>query len=197
MLEGVDLAGGYDGRAVFRGVSLRLAPGQILGLEGPSGQGKTTLGRLLAGLQPPLQGAVLLDAAPLPRRGACPVQYLPQHPLGSMNPRWRIRRILAEAAPPGPQDLAAVGVDPAWLERFPHELSGGQLHRVSLLRALLVRPRYLIADEITASLDQLSQAEIWRVLQDLARDRGIGILAISHDTALLRAVCTEVRGLEG
>lgn len=189
MLEARELTAGFAGRAVFRAVSLRLAPGDILGLSGPSGVGKTTLGRVLAGLHSPLSGQLLLDGSPLPPSGIQPVQYLHQQPLAAMNPRWRIARVLAEAGPIDPQLCAAIGVSMDWLGRFPHELSGGQLQRVSILRALGAGPRYLIADEITASLDPLAQARIWRQLRRIAAVQRIGILAVSHDQALLGQIC--------
>ncbi|WP_108259410.1 ATP-binding cassette domain-containing protein [Mangrovicoccus ximenensis] len=106
-----------------------------------------------------------------------------------MNPRWRTGRILAEGGAADPGTMRDFGVAPDWLERYPHELSGGQLQRISILRALAVRPRYLIADEITAPLDAVSQAQIWQLLRRRAAGDGIGILAISHDAALLGHVC--------
>ncbi|MFV0244965.1 MAG: ABC transporter ATP-binding protein [Qingshengfaniella sp.] len=195
MLEARSLSMARGGHVLFRNFSLDLAPGAILGLSGPSGTGKTTLGRLLAGLDRPGAGRVLLDGQPLPRQGPAPVQYLHQAPLLAMNPRWRIARILAESGDPDPALAKALGVEASWARRFPHELSGGQLQRVSILRALGAGPRYLIADEITAALDPIAQAEIWHTLTGLARQRGIGILAISHDTALLTRIATNTRGL--
>lgn len=192
MLEARDLAAEHAGRIVFSGVSLTLAPGGITGLFGPSGCGKTTLGRVLAGLHPPRSGRVTVDGrapAPGPPR---PVQYLHQAPLAAMNPRWRIGRVIAEPGPADPALAAAIGVEPDWLTRHPHELSGGQLHRVAILRALAARPRYLIADEITASLDSLAQARIWTMLQTIAAAQGIGMLVISHDRALLEQISGEI-----
>ena len=189
MLEGRDLCAGF-GAPLFRDVTLHLPPGGILGLHGPSGAGKTTLGRVLAGLHRPRRGTVWADGAPLPREGPQPVQYLHQAPLLAMNPRWRIGRILSEAAAPDPLHARRLGIGADWSSRFPHELSGGQLQRISILRALSARPRYLIADEITASLDAISQRRFWAVLSDIAVQDGIGILAISHDRALLDRICT-------
>ena len=189
MLEARNLAAGFGTIPLFQNVSLRLEAGRILGLWGRSGAGKTTLGRVLAGLHPPMAGEVLLDGSPLLPKGVRPVQYLHQNPLLAMNPRWRIGRILAEAGRPDPHLARACGIEPDWLSRYPHELSGGQMQRISILRALTVRPRYLVADEITAPLDPASQARLWHALRDIASARRIGVLAISHDRALLDRIC--------
>ncbi|ADO41449.1 ABC transporter ATP-binding protein [Ketogulonicigenium vulgare] len=181
MLEARALSATAGGRILFQNLSLHLRQGQIIGLCGPSGAGKTTLGRILAGLDAPQAGQVIVP----PAAHASPVQYLHQTPLLAMNPRWRIARILAEAGPVDAALQQQIGVLPDWFTRFPHELSGGQLQRVAILRALGAAPRYLIADEITAALDPLAQVQIWQVLRDLAACGQVGLVAISHDRALL------------
>lgn len=185
MLEARGIAVAQAGRVLVRDLDLRLAPGACLGLSGPSGAGKTTLGRALAGLHPLAAGRLTLDGAPPGRRW--PVQYLHQDAGSAMNPRWTLRRILAE---PGPMDeaLRAALLPDLPPERHPHQLSGGQLQRVAILRGLLARPRVLIADEITAALDPVAQAAIWRVLLAACRRTGTGVVAISHDVALLARV---------
>jgi peptide/nickel transport system ATP-binding protein len=175
---------------VLHGTSVELAPGEILGLQGPSGCGKSTLGRVLAGIAAPQHGHVEVDAGRTPT-GAHPVQLVLQHAERAMDPRWRVRDVLAETGAT-PAAIAAIEdaiLDPAWRDRFPHEISGGELQRVNLARALLAQPRYVIADEITSSVDPLTQADIWHVLTTHAAEHGVGVLAISHDRALLDAVC--------
>ncbi|WP_192895622.1 ABC transporter ATP-binding protein [Arsenicitalea aurantiaca] len=179
-----------EGPPLFTDATLAIAPGEIVGLHGPSGIGKSTLGRLLSGHLAPGWGAVLLDGAPLRMAGFCPVQYLGQSPMHMVNPRWRVGAILSEASAPEPKTLAALGIAEGWSARYPHELSGGQLQRVAIARALAPGLRFLVADEISTMLDAITQAEIWAFLTRLAAERGIGILAISHDRALLEAVAT-------
>lgn len=192
MLEAVDISLAYPGCApVLTGHNLQVRPGERLGLAGPSGCGKTTLGLVLAGYLKPLSGRVEVDRQPLPRRGHCPVQLVPQHPELAVNPRWKLRQVLAESHP-DEHLAAALGVDPTWLDRYPVELSGGELQRVVLTRALAAGTRYLVCDEISAMLDPLTQARIWRALIEEAERREVGMVVVSHDPDLLQAVCHRV-----
>ncbi|ACU36986.1 ABC transporter ATP-binding protein [Actinosynnema mirum] len=188
---------GRTGPWVVRGVDLDVEPGEVVGLHGASGSGKSTLGRLLAGLDRPRRGVVEADgAAPRPGEGVPnPVQLAFQDAHSAMDPRWRVSEVLAETAPGGGAEVAALDpvlVPPALLDRFPHEISGGEAQRVNLARALLTSPRYLVADEITASLDAITQAVIWRLLLERVRADRIGVLAVSHDRPLLDAVADRV-----
>ncbi|WP_104106709.1 ATP-binding cassette domain-containing protein [Nocardioides sp. 616] len=184
---------------VLQDVSIAVAPGEVVGLWGASGRGKTTLAMVLAGFRAPDRGRVVLDGSPLPpTRGPRPVQLLLQHPERAMNPRWRVRDILAEARPDAPDAACKPDglVDRAWLERRPHEISGGELQRVNLARALAADPAYLLADEISSSLDAITQAMLWRHLAERVHDQGVGVLAISHDRDLLARVVDRVVVLE-
>ncbi|WP_224749998.1 ABC transporter ATP-binding protein [Halomonas sp. ML-15] len=197
MLEARDITLGYrPGDSVLRGVSLRLAAGEWVGLSGASGSGKSTLGRLLAGHHTPRRGSLRLDAAPLPPHGLHPVQWLPQVPELAVNPRWRIGRILAEAWTPDAALRRRFGIADDWLERYPHELSGGELQRVAVLRSLAPGVRYLIADEISSMLDAITQAELWQTLAEIAEQRDLGVLVIGHDQALLKRLCQHQLRLE-
>ncbi len=194
MLRAEQVSFHYDNQPqwVLRHLSIHIAPGEVVGLSGPSGQGKTTLGRLLAGYLKPLSGRVTLDGGPLPQSGFCPVQLIFQHPELAINPRWRIARVLAESGETPAELLAALSIDPGWLTRWPHELSGGELQRIAVARALRPQTRYLIADEMTAMLDAITQSQLWHVMLDFARQHKVGLLVISHEVALLSRLCDRI-----
>lgn len=194
MLEGRNLAFRYGKQRdwLFKDFDLRVAPGEIVGIPGPSGRGKSTLAKVLSGYMSPLEGSVLLDGHPLPGSGYCPVQLLFQHPEFAVNPRWKTEVILREAEEPSPELLQGLAIDPAWLERYPHELSGGELQRVCVVRALGSGTRYLLCDEMTSMLDALTQASIWQTLLNIVRNRDLGLIVISHDHALLEKLCTRI-----
>lgn len=181
----------------LRDVSIQIAPGEVVGLSGPSGLGKTTLGRLLAGYLKPLAGRVTLDGQPLPEHDFCPVQLIFQHPELAINPRWRIARVLAESGETPAEWMGALSLDPSWLARWPHELSGGELQRIAVARALRPQTRYLIADEMTAMLDAITQAQLWQAILNFARQRNAGLLVISHEVALLSRLCDRMVAMPG
>jgi peptide/nickel transport system ATP-binding protein len=173
---------------VVDGASLEVAPGEIVGIRGPSGGGKTTLARLLGGYVLPETGTVTLDGAPLPSSGPCPVQVLFQTAETAVDPRWSLRHTLREGHAPDEATIDAFGIDRRLLGRYPHEVSGGELQRVAIVRALVPQLRVLIADEMTAMLDPIAQASIWRTLLAVTSARAIGLVAISHDGDLLAAL---------
>lgn len=190
MLIGEQLAFRYSRHDwILQNINVSVAPGEVVGLSAPSGFGKTTLGKLLAGYLTPTSGRVLVDDRPLPQQSYCPVQLIFQNPELAVNPRWRIRKILAEKQPPDQSLLNALGIYPGWLDRYPHELSGGELQRVAVARVLNSATRYLIADEMTAMLDANTQALIWRMVLDYARSQNLGLLVVSHEAALIKRVC--------
>ena len=199
VLEARGLSFAYPcGRPLFQGLDLTIRPGERVALEAPSGTGKTTLCRLLSGYLEPTAGSVRVDGAPLApvsrlHGQASPVQLLWQHPEQAFDPRMRMGESLAEVSA-GYGELeslrCAFGVRDEWLLRLPHELSGGELMRFAMVRALATRPSYLIADEATAMLDAVTQAELWHVLLDLQGRNGWGLVLVSHSPDLVRRVAT-------
>ena len=191
MLEAKNITFGYAGAApLYCGFNLQVEQGERVALQAPSGFGKTTLCRMLAGYEQLQAGEVLVDGRPLPRRGVCPVQLIQQHPEQAVDPRLRMRKTLAEAGEVPQQLLDDLGIRKEWLTRFPHELSGGELQRFCIARALATRPRYLICDEVSTMLDAVTQAHIWRVLLAYAQRENAGMLLVSHTPALTARVAT-------
>ena len=175
---------------VLRHVSFAVEAGERVALVAPSGYGKSTLSRLMAGYLVPQEGEVLLDGQPLPRRGYCPVQMIYQHPEKAIDPYWSMQRVLREAWQPDALFLARMGIQPAWLQRRPHELSGGELQRFCIARVLGPRTQFLIADEISTMLDAVTQVQIWTMLLEYLEERQLGCMIITHNEALARRVCT-------
>ena len=182
---------------VLQAVNLTVHPGERVGLRGPSGRGKTTLCKLLAGYERPGSGQVLLDGRPLAGfRGCCPVQLIGQHPETAVDPLLRLGDTLYEAGPVEEAVLEALHIAPAWLDRYPTELSGGEIQRFCIARALRPETRFLLCDEITAMLDLVTQAQIWEFLLDVASRRNLGLLIVSHQSLLLEKLCTRIERLD-
>lgn len=182
---------------VIDGMSLEVAPKERVAIVAPSGTGKTTFMKIAAGYLKPQAGCVSVDGKPLPRRGACPVQMIWQHPDQALDPRMRMKDSLLEAGPIDANLVDALGIQGQWMTRYPHELSGGQLQRFCIARALAAKPRYLIADEISAMLDAVTQAQLWSFLIDECARREMGMLLSSHSAALLDRVATRTVELPG
>lgn len=194
-LEARDLRFSYpSGPELYGGINLVVNASERVALQAPSGVGKTTLCRLLSGLLVPASGEILVDGEPLVpierlRSGPSPVQLLWQHPEQAFDPRLRMGRSMPE----GVDALCELlGVRAEWLSRRPHELSGGELMRLAMVRALACRPRYLIADESTAMLDAVTQAELWCRLLELQSRDGWGLVLVSHSPALVSRLATRV-----
>jgi peptide/nickel transport system ATP-binding protein len=175
---------------LFRGVNLSFESGCRAALLGDSGSGKTTLGKLLARYEKPKEGEIILPGAVF-GKGCYPVQLILQHPETAVNPRFKMRDTLVEGWNPGEELLERLGIERAWLDRYPQELSGGELQRFCIARALAPAVRFIIADEITAMFDLITQAQIWKALLEEIDARGIGLIAITHDRDLGRRVCRE------
>jgi len=196
-LEAKNVSFRYDRREplVLENCSFSVESGERLALFAPSGYGKSTLAKLLAGYIEPTSGEILLDGRPLPKKGVCPVQLIYQHPERAINPRWRLKRVLEESGELRMDMLGAFGIEDAWLNRFPRELSGGELQRFCVARALMSGAQFLICDEISTMLDVITQAQIWNVVLQEAEKRNMGIVAVTHNMHLARRIATRVYDL--
>jgi len=198
-------------------VAFAIGRGRTLALVGESGCGKSTVARLLVGLYAPTRGRVVFDGvnASATRRPASirrRMQMIFQDPFASLNPRWKVRDIVAEPlrehgfaagaaskarderaiAERVDQLLASVGLASADAEKFPHQFSGGQRQRISIARALATEPEFLVCDEPTSALDVSVQAQVLNIMKELQARRGLTYLFISHNLAVVRHVSDEV-----
>lgn len=193
------------------GVTLSVRPGEAFGLVGESGSGKTTLGKTLLRLYEPSSGRIRfggVDITKLGDAGMKPyrrdLQMIFQDPLSSFNPRGRIGEAIAlpirlhRLKPPGEVDrevdrlLERVGLPIRFRDRFPHELSGGQLQRAAIARALALRPRLIVADEPVSKLDVSIRAQILNLFRDIQQESGSALVFITHDLRVARYLCDRV-----
>jgi peptide/nickel transport system ATP-binding protein len=205
-------AGWAPGRPVVRDVDLDVRPGEVTGLRGPSGCGKSTLARVVALLHRPDAGEVTVDGVPVrgwrhraPRDLRTRIALLFQQPRLSVDPRLSLRAIVAEPlvangyrrglAARVEELTAAVGLTGELLDRRPYAVSDGQLQRACLARALALRPRYVVCDEMTSMLDASTTASLVSVLETYRAEYDAGVLAISHDEALLDRWASRVQVL--
>jgi ABC-type oligopeptide transport system ATPase subunit len=213
LLEVVDLhkthvdAGGHRVEAL-RGVSLRVAAGEVLGIVGESGCGKTTLGRTIMRLTEPTRGRILIEGVDFASvRGAelkaarRKLQMVFQDPFGSLNPRHRVGAIIGEplvvhgecdAASRVADLIRLVGLPDTARDRYPHEFSGGQRQRIAIARALALKPSLIIADEPVSALDVSIQSQIINLVADLKAQFGLAMIFISHDLSVIRHVSDRV-----
>lgn len=199
ILEVRNLSFRYEnkGRQILEQFSLQADSNERVGIAAPSGFGKTTLCKLLAGYEQPESGEILLDGELLQSyKGYCPVQMIWQHPEQAVNPRLRMRSVFEEGDQVDPKLMEKLGIESDWLNRFPTELSGGELQRFCIARALGKRTRFLLADEISTMLDLITQSQIWHFLIEETQRRGIGMIVVSHDAELVEKVCTRVVKLD-
>ncbi|AKB82801.1 Dipeptide transport ATP-binding protein DppF [Methanosarcina barkeri 3] len=174
---------------VLKDVNISLHSGEVLGLIGDSGSGKSTLCKILAGYEIKYQGKVSMDGNEIPSKGYNPVQLVFQHPEKAVNPKWRMKDILNEGHLVSQDILEAFGIKNNWLNRWPNELSGGELQRFALARALSPKTRFLVADEITTMVDAITQAQIWNIVLNIVEELNIGVLVVSHDRNLINKLC--------
>ena len=209
VLEGKDLTKVYGRHKTefhaLRGVSFRLEDGEILGLAGESGSGKSTILKLISGLEPPTSGSILLHDRELsPHRTKeeyRTMQMIFQSATASFHPRRTIadsitesvRTLLGKDAKVDFAELAdLVSLPTILMERYPGQLSGGQCQRMAIARAMAVEPEILLCDEITSALDVSSQAQILRLMADICHKKHTSAIFVSHDLAVIRCLCDRV-----
>lgn len=177
---------------ILKDINLKVESGERVGIIGPSGYGKSTLSKIIAGYEKPTSGNVLIDGKSIDEKGFCPVQMIHQHPELSVNPRWKMDKILNECWQPDDKMLKRFGIEKEWLKRWPNELSGGELQRFCITRVLAPETKFLICDEITTMLDVISQAQIWNVLLSIAEEKDYGMIIVTHNMELAKRVCTRI-----
>ena len=176
---------------ILKDVNITLNNNKITGLIGESGKGKSTLCKILSNYIPKYDGEVLIDNQKLPKKGFCPVQLIFQHPEKVMNPKWKMKDILNESWDVNDELLSEFGIQKSWMNRYPQELSGGELQRYSVLRSLNPKTKFLIADEMTTMLDAITQVQILDSVINIIKKRKIGLLIVSHDMNLIDTVCDD------
>jgi len=193
MIEVKDLSFAYSkATPIFTSFNLVIETGERVGLVGKSGAGKSTLCKLLAHHLKPDRGTILLDGRPY-AGGYNPIQLVLQHPEFAFDPNITLRKSLMEVYRDESEYLPRLErfmLKKEMLERFPHELSGGELQRIALMRVLRKETKYIVADELTAMMDSYTQALIWKVIDDYLNATGTGLIMVAHDQRLLDRMVT-------
>lgn len=177
---------------IINKVNLFIQPGEVVGLFGESGIGKSTLANIIAGYIKPNSGTISVDGVVHPQKGRNPIQLIGQHPEKAINPYWQMKKVLEESGEYSDAFLEGLGISKEWMHRFPSQLSGGELQRFCLARAISPKTKYLIADEMTTMLDAITQAQIWQTVLQLAKEHKLGVLVISHELPLMNKVCNRI-----
>ena len=177
---------------ILKDLDLSLDSTERVALVGSSGCGKSTLAKIISGYLKPNKGEVLLEGKKMKDNGYCPIQMIYQHPENAVNPRWKMREILNEGWDSDKELLDEIGIEESWFNRWPSELSGGELQRFCIARALGHETKFLICDEISTMLDVITQAQIWNLLLKISKQRKIGMLIVTHNIELAKRVSNRI-----
>lgn len=177
---------------ILKDVSFTVDSKERVALVGPSGYGKSTLSKIISGYIKPDKGEVLWDGKPIPKKCYCPIQMIYQHPEQSVNPRWKMSKILNEGWNVDNNLLDEMGIEKSWLNRWPNELSGGELQRFCIARVLSPETKFLVCDEISTMLDVITQAQIWNLLLKISDKNKLGMLVVTHNMELAKKVCNRI-----
>lgn len=200
LLEVKNVFKSYE-REILHDLNFCVQKGEVIGIIGESGCGKSTLAKLLCGIEKQNTGDILFEVQ---KNKIREIQMVFQNPIESFSPRMKIKQFLyepyhyyehlnkKEALPLIIEMIHQVGMNETCLDKYPHELSGGQLQRIAIARALIVKPTLLICDEITSSLDQIIQDDIICLLKQFVQNKDTSILFISHDLSLVQQFCKRV-----
>lgn len=191
VLKAENVSFAYGLHQILKNINFEMNNEQIIGLFGDSGSGKSTLCKVLTGFIKDYDGQVTVNGQEH-KKGFNPIQLIYQHPEKVMNPRWKMRDVLEESWMPDDKILDEFGIKKEWFDRYPSELSGGELQRFSILRALNPKTQFIIADEISTMLDAVTQVQIWESLLSVARKNKVGVLVVSHDKKLLNRICDDI-----
>ncbi|RBQ22579.1 putative ABC transporter ATP-binding protein [Candidatus Methanobinarius endosymbioticus] len=185
---------GFSKKWILKDLNISLKSGEIKGLIGDSGSGKSTLSKILSGYmeEKKFKGDITIDGLKPLKSGFNPVQLIFQHPEQTMNPKWKMKDILYESWDVTEDLIEEFGIQKSWLNRWPNELSGGELQRFAVLRALSPNTQFLIADEMTTMLDAVTQVQIWDLTIKITKQRNMGMLIVSHDKDLIDTICDDI-----
>ncbi|WP_251139633.1 dipeptide/oligopeptide/nickel ABC transporter ATP-binding protein [Exiguobacterium sp. s39] len=211
VLSVTDLTYQIKGQSILSNISFHVTKKASIGIIGESGSGKTTLGRLILGLLKPTHGLISLHEKAFPsghRNERRAIQAVFQHPLASFNPEWTVREsilepfrrhrpILRHFPATSEENLItalalAVGLEERLFDRLPHQLSGGQIQRAAIARAISIEPDIIVMDEPTTGLDVVSRTQIIELLERLQQTLGVSLVLISHDIDFIRRLCSEI-----
>ncbi|MBM0046467.1 ABC transporter ATP-binding protein [Anaerococcus sp. mt242] len=193
MLEVKDISFSYDKKEILKNINLSLSPRELVIITAPSGFGKSTLGKIIAGYLEPDKGEIIVDGKDIKNyKGYLPVQMAFQHPEKAINRRWKIGRILNEGWDVNRDIIEKFGIKDYWLEKYPQELSGGELQRICLARIMSNDTKYLVLDEITTMVDAITQVQLFEVLDHFRLEHNMGMVLITHNKKLIEKLNAKV-----